>query len=502
MAQPNVFAASRARRHPTNSTPSDPSLFSDVGSPLAGDSPSDVSSATQTKRSLKMNLKPRLMTGIALALALLVTGGTAFAKHHAAVFKVLPTGTNDTANLQAALDAAVQAGPGSTVQLVKGTYYIDKGLAVANFDGTFAGAGKDKTYIQNLGKFSSPYENFLSFSLEGQNVRPCLVKLSDLTFRAIGANEPDLNFWMTDTEGNPIPMNGYGILGLTGDLAGNLNASVVRVGFEGQTGDQYVPWGCNIHDTAGFSSADWGPLGGNCLFQDCTLKNALGGIFTLSLQDGHFKVEGCTFDDVMSPIGAINLSGNTAAEILCNRIQMGPNWAPAVWMESEMPGSNVTVRISHNEISVASYMDGIRIEDFGSQLQAGAPTIKHTVISDNDIRLNGIWNGAIGGAFASNVTVANNTISGHGRLGIYTGNTESMWWGLAMAGPQYDFLADNFTPPASNWVIVGNNLKHADTYYAPILLGPNTSHFLVKADPNDVTNLGTGNTIIGVHPKH
>lgn len=443
-----------------------------------------------------MNLKPRLITGIALAFALTVTGGTAFGKHHAAVFKVLPTGTNDTANLQAAFDAAVQAGPGSTVQLVKGTYYIDKGIAVANFDGNFVGAGKDKTFVQNLGQFS-PYELWLTFYLEGQNVSGPIT-LSDLTFRAVGPAETDPEFYQG-------PLNAFMILTFTGEMTGDpdapldtLNASVIRVGIEGQSGDQYTPWGCNISDAIGFSAQGWTAVAGNCLFQDCTFKNSMDGMCPLGLQDARFKVEGCTFDDVQAPIGTWNLLGNTKVDILCNRIHMHLPWCAGVYMESETPGGNSTVRISHNEISVSSFTDAIRIDDWGSPAQAGEPTIKHTVISDNDIHLEGTLNGAIAGLFASNVMVADNTISGHGRLGIYTGYPNSFW----RVDHPFSSGLDDFSPPASNWVIVGNNLKHADTVYSPILLGPNTSHCLVKADADDVLNMGTDNTIIDVHPKH
>ncbi|HUJ42766.1 MAG TPA: right-handed parallel beta-helix repeat-containing protein [Opitutaceae bacterium] len=442
-----------------------------------------------------MNPKPRLMTGIALAFALIVTGGTAFAKHHPAVFTVQPNGHDDTASLQAAFDAAVQAGPGSTVQLVKGTYYLSAGIVVTNFDGNFVGAGKDKTVVQNLGVLPASTV-LLTFYAEGDAAKSGLITISDLTLRAIGPAETDPGFFMG-------PLNTIDLLFLMGTGTGQpdsppdyLNASVIRVGFEGQSGEQYTPWGCNVSNGIDFMTNGWENLIGNYLFQDCTFKNTHGGVSGVGLQDSHVMVEGCTFEDVLGPIGMYGFD-HTAFDIRCNRIQnrhiLQPLWSSGVYLMNYMPGSNSVVCVSHNEISAQSAVDGIRVEDFGFDPAAGVPTIKHTVISDNDIFLDGDWSGGIGGAFISNVRIVDNTISGHGRLGIYTGNAESAWWG---------FQGDDFTPSASNWVIVGNNLKRADTLYSPILLGPNSSHCLVKADADDVLNLGTDNTIIDVPAKH
>ena len=66
------------------------------------------------------------------------------------VFTVSPTGVDDTANIQCAFDEAVPAGPGSTVQLEEGTFYLSRDIVVLNFDGSFKGAGKGVSIVQNL----------------------------------------------------------------------------------------------------------------------------------------------------------------------------------------------------------------------------------------------------------------------------------------------------------------------------------------------------------------
>lgn len=64
------------------------------------------------------------------------------------VWQVLPTGMDDTVNLQCAFDQAVTA-PGSTVLLGSGTYYTGQ-VAVLGFVGSFRGLGMDQTIIKTL----------------------------------------------------------------------------------------------------------------------------------------------------------------------------------------------------------------------------------------------------------------------------------------------------------------------------------------------------------------
>jgi hypothetical protein len=59
---------------------------------------------------------------------------------------VLPTGADDTRNIQCAFDAAI---PGDAVQLAAADYRTAQ-VAVAGFKGAFRGKGADKTVIYNV----------------------------------------------------------------------------------------------------------------------------------------------------------------------------------------------------------------------------------------------------------------------------------------------------------------------------------------------------------------
>ena len=62
---------------------------------------------------------------------------------------VAPTGTDDTANLQCALDAAVAAGARTTIRLAAGDFHTAQ-IVVYGFQGKFTGAGMQETRILNL----------------------------------------------------------------------------------------------------------------------------------------------------------------------------------------------------------------------------------------------------------------------------------------------------------------------------------------------------------------
>ena len=68
--------------------------------------------------------------------------------HYLNTWLVLPTGTDDTANLQCAFDHAVSK-PGSTVLLGGGEYHTGQ-VVVFGFVGTFRGIGTDATIIRTL----------------------------------------------------------------------------------------------------------------------------------------------------------------------------------------------------------------------------------------------------------------------------------------------------------------------------------------------------------------
>jgi hypothetical protein len=80
---------------------------------------------------------------------LLLLAGASPALAHGRTFVVHPSGGDDTAAIQKAFADAVAAGPGSTVQLTAGRFYMNN-ILVQGFSGRFVGAGMHRTAIDTL----------------------------------------------------------------------------------------------------------------------------------------------------------------------------------------------------------------------------------------------------------------------------------------------------------------------------------------------------------------
>jgi hypothetical protein len=74
---------------------------------------------------------------------------------------VHPNGYNDTRDLQNAFNACVSHGPGCSVQLVRGTYYMAQ-VTAYGFQGDFVGVGEGQTLINALPNLPSPNPEFNS----------------------------------------------------------------------------------------------------------------------------------------------------------------------------------------------------------------------------------------------------------------------------------------------------------------------------------------------------
>ena len=124
-----------------------------------------------------MKLKSFIKWAISLIVLFLFLNGmvvtTASAKQKVRI-KIQPsgdtTGVTDWTSIQNALE---NAGPGDTVKLAAGTFYLDRSIIVYNFDGTLKGAGKGVTVLKTVATDS--YNRFLNF------LNPVYVTVKDLT---------------------------------------------------------------------------------------------------------------------------------------------------------------------------------------------------------------------------------------------------------------------------------------------------------------------------------
>jgi hypothetical protein len=222
------------------------------------------------------------------------------------VWQVLPTGTDDTANLQCAFDQAVTV-PGSTVLLAGGTYYTGQ-VAVSGFVGTFRGIGMNHTIVKTLDR--TLYVTYTDFFLNpptpesGSNPWPSIlafvggdIVISDLSFYTTE------NSWTTGWTWTGLGLTVYElaqafvVVGpvVSGQNYTEANAEVYRVRVEGLPRDGTL-YGYNVITGIyyeGFFGAPYGqtlPLSGKFDAHDSQFRQVGCGTCAYNLYDSRVSI--------------------------------------------------------------------------------------------------------------------------------------------------------------------------------------------------------------------
>jgi len=258
-------------------------------------------------------------------------------------FYVHPSGGNDTPNIQAAFNAAVKAGPGSTVQLSAGHFYTNT-ILVKNFKGCFKGAGEGRTTIDCLRgldpslpgatEVGNPGFWLCLFLFKGGNLRA-----SDMSFDITAASPAET--W--NNHGSPADF-----LGCMVGVLGNASSSFQRVSFTAGAGNDN---GFNADE--GLYISGIAPLDANdnpITFESTTGVDSVCGC-SFSGHDG-MEVNGLT-------AGRLTVSGNTFDE-----------WNQCCLVDDAAAGS--AVEISHNQMQASLWANVILDQGWMAGGGAGA----------------------------------------------------------------------------------------------------------------------------------
>jgi len=379
--------------------------------------------------------KEQVLISIFLITILVLSSGSmvAFAKSNAHVVKPnCPPGqtpltkgcSDDTANIQAALNACTGSGPWCTVQLVRGTYYLASQITAYGFQGSFVGAGQGQTNIVGLPDMPSPnptydiqcagYDKTLPgngcTSLYGNPAGGVPFWVGYPGMGPDGSGSPQgsetPNPWpalftfeggsitisgMTMTDTSPTPTNGWYLpaidggsfqtalvaaIVITGPGLGTsmVSAAIDHVSMVGAAGD----WG-------GGNTGDGVYISGKTL--PSTWYNVEGDPYPIT---GTYSITNSVFDNIETPAQA-NFLVNSKVVICGNTISMEivPTIPP--YEIDVFDNSNTNVLICGNRGTV-SYGEAINV--WQGALKSGL--LPSTVtITDNNFQVNQGANGAV-----------------------------------------------------------------------------------------------------------
>ncbi len=416
-----------------------------------------------------------------------------------------PSGGDDTAMLQAALDDCMTNHPtGCTVQLSAGTYKSQQ-LFSEDFHGSLKGIGMDATIIQvkpfvEVTAGPVGYSNFSSNLPSRTNKYPFLlifmagdITVSDMSFEVIDS-EPVSPWCYYDQCGQTYLFGFVGVIGTSANLL------VERVGFEGGPGTMAAS-GHNYNDGPFFYglSSDQ-PLTGTFKVVSSRITDSEDTLGAATLSNARITIggrssDGNVFEGGSQGAGFIDM-GHSTVEFTYNNVEVSSNpWAGVLAAQGFwwIPQESSLFLIKHNTIrATGPYVDGIGAVDFGPP--SGLGKTADFVISDNTIQITGpdvdnaAWAG-IEAVYLEGAVISNNRIIG--------GNTSL---GIALEGTsQCVVKANDVEKMNADWAPIGLLTVNIGTEEEPVLLPTGDSTVVGFGKKTGVYDEGENNTLVGMN---
>lgn len=278
-------------------------------------------------------------------------------------FTVLPTGTDDSANLQCAFDAAVDAGPGSEVRLLAGAYHTGQ-IVVNEFHGSFYGAGADKTEVFNLPNLPVGSGDWNFSPPSAENPWPDLFAflggdfaISELALRITG-DEPTQEWWIFGS--GPFYELACAVL-ITGTEA-HVDISDVLV--EGEVKEGSI-FGYNLGNGIYFTGvSEWlgqpaPPISGSFTVHQSTFRTHVWGSPLYNVANASVVVSHNDYEGLSIAMDGTDLV-NTNIEFSHNRVEGA--WIGLDFWDNSLPGHVGSTFLVTNNVFRNTYGAGVAFE--------------------------------------------------------------------------------------------------------------------------------------------
>jgi hypothetical protein len=415
-----------------------------------------------------------------------------------------PNGSDDTVQIQTALDDCMNNHPtGCTVQLSSGTYLTQQ-LFGEDFHGSLRGMGMDATRIQvkRFDEVTGDHIGYYIFDIyppSRTNKYPIL-----LIFMAGDITVSDMSFVVTDYE--PVPQWCYydecgqtWLYGVVGVIGTSANLLVERVGFEGGPGTM-VASRHNYNDGPFF----WGlsvdqPLTGTFKVVSSRIGNSEDSMTAIALSNAKVTIGGSpshgnVIEGGSQGAGFLDMA-HSVVDFSYNDVEVSAYpWAGVLAGQGYawIPQESSQFLIRHNTIkATGSWVDGIWAADFGPP--SGLGKSADFVISDNTIQVAGsevdpAWAG-VEAAYLDDAVISNNRIMG-----------TNAFLGIALEGASECIVkANNVEKMNADLAPIGLLTANVGTEEEPILVPTSGSTVVGFGKKTNVYDEGVNNTIVGVN---
>ncbi len=385
------------------------------------------------------------------------------------VIVVQPNGTDDTENIQCALNEAKTNGY-KTVRLINGNYNISS-IQISTFYGTLEGKSKATTTL-----------NILDTSIDCAAMESAGKTTAAIKF---DQGEPRIRF-MTIQSGNPCTSSSVlsALIHFSGSPVDGMDCSNdVIFG----NADRLIMQGIGVQVRHGILAAGESYILGGC-------KNALLGTVKINQSE----IRGFRY--------GVSTSMKSGAQVDINFTSFDQN-RNNIWIQDSFQSTTITNNtFSGGSNSIVGSHIGINVRtNNASPPNTTAVTIKNNtfnITSEDGIKSWGIASTQLQKIVDINLIITNNTFNMTGRVagvgvnnvsnGVIIGNSFS---GTASTAIEINANSSN---PALNWVMMGNSgfagLTVSDSH---IHLGPFAENAVIGAGQGgSIVDWGTNNTVI------
>ncbi len=390
---------------------------------------------------------------------------------------IRPSGDQSGATDADAIEAALNdAGSGATVRLGAGTFYVNRPIVSAGFNGTLAGVGKKKTTIKGVGTPDAP------FGLTAVNEQPGQPAILRSVLLYLDAPEGYLsvrNLTFTIDEGFQTEPDAFGGTTLTSFLTVQIRTEDVDTSFEelcliGVVNDPNNPF-ANFQPTVAMNV--WGN----------------GDTFPQVTSGGRHEVRRCLFDK--SSIQALVIQSFRNAYI-----KTTDNTFVNVKQYNTRYLDGGFVYIARNEMENHSFGGIVVTQEF----QPVGQNRTRVVITNNRIKTNGYMSIEIGTAPNFSLYIARNHIEtgpdpfsvfpNQAGIGLFPGQDKAKVFANTIKGTPENGI---HLIETTNSGVFFNNLKGATPGRAHITLEPGSDNNRIVRNlgATVIDDLGSGNVI-------
>lgn len=395
------------------------------------------------------------------------------------VFKVMPSGGDDTQAIQEAFDNAVAAGHGSVVQLCEGEYHLGF-IEIRDFNGCMKGAGKNKTIITvNTGLDAQ--------ALMDQGQYPDLIKF-------VGGDVKLSHFTIQTPEGG-LTASGWPFLHSLINFSANnanyewgnpdrsINVVVDNIRLKGQFWDGGIGYH-HLYNTYFGLRTGWDhyfadPSANvgvvyrekiNLKLINSEVETFVYGLVLEAMRDGKYIIGQKNNGNIISQCdqgGGVWEFRNMDVLIEGNTVNVFENgWGfdldnyPYYMILAEEPNVTATaINVQHNTFNLKESDYAMLLRDVISVIHQGEPTVNYTVKSNN-FRLNENIAPVLVTAYSRNAVIRNNKFTGHSfDIGIYSWMSDNaLLLGNNFSNAVFDSGLSLILDASNDWTVVGGDL--------------------------------------------